>query len=144
MQSLKAAISQLLALAGVWLALRLWPEIVGARWAPALQAAIAAALSRLLRQPLWWLPIHLLFFPAVLFAASLQLPAWAYLGAGLLLALVFWGTAGGDVPLFYPRRPSLQPYGTLRRGNGLSRLSTSAPASPAWRRLWPQPCPNCG
>ncbi|TPQ29438.1 hypothetical protein [Methylomonas koyamae] len=100
MQLLKAAISQLLALAGVWLALRLWPDILEARWAPAWQAAIAALLSRLLRQPLWWLPIHLLFFPAVLFAVSLQLPAWAYLAAGLLMALVFWGTAGGDVPLF--------------------------------------------
>lgn len=100
MQLLKAAISQLLALAGAWLALRLWPGILDARWTPLLQAAGAALLSRLLRQPPWWLPIHLSFFPAVLFAASLQLPAWAYLGAGLLMALVFWGTAGGDVPLF--------------------------------------------
>ncbi|MCQ8183186.1 hypothetical protein NP603_18880 [Methylomonas sp. SURF-1] len=100
MQLLKAAICQLLALAGVWLALRFWPEALNARWAPVLQASGAALFSRLLRQPLWWLPIHLLFFPAVLLAASLQLPAWVYLGAGLLMALVFWGTAGGDVPLF--------------------------------------------
>ncbi|OAI15525.1 hypothetical protein A1507_13940 [Methylomonas koyamae] len=100
MQLLKAALSQLLALAGVWLALRGWPGVFDPRWAPLLQAAGAALLSRLLRQPLWWLPIHLSFFPAVLFAISLQLPAWAYLGAGLLMALVFWGTVGGDVPLF--------------------------------------------
>ncbi len=31
---------------------------------------------------------------------SLQLPAWLYLLAVVLLALVFWGTVKGDVPLF--------------------------------------------
>lgn len=31
---------------------------------------------------------------------SLQLPSWVYLLVVLLLALVFWGTVKGDVPLF--------------------------------------------
>ncbi len=31
---------------------------------------------------------------------ALQLPSWLYLLAALLLALVFWGTVKGDVPLF--------------------------------------------
>lgn len=71
----------------------LWPFI-------SLQAIAAAAFSRTLRQPAWWMGIHLLFAPAALGMMTLQLPSWFYLLSALLLALVFWGTVKGDVPLF--------------------------------------------
>lgn len=65
-----------------------------------IQAATAALCAAVLRQPFWWLPIHLAFLPAAIALLSLQLPSWLYLTALLLLALVFWGTIKGDVPLF--------------------------------------------
>lgn len=69
------------------------------RWALA-QAALAAGGSRLLRQPVWWFPIHLLFVPGALAATTLAAPAWLYLAAFLGLALVYWGNHRTRVPLF--------------------------------------------
>jgi hypothetical protein len=66
----------------------------------ACQAISASAASFALRQPAWWVPIHLLFAPAALTMLTLQLPSWLYLLAVLMLGLVFWGTIKGDVPLF--------------------------------------------
>lgn len=65
-----------------------------------LQPLLAVLLSRLFRQPLWWLPIHLLFLPLVWLLLQLSLPAWIYLLGFILLVLIFWGTVKGDVPLF--------------------------------------------
>jgi len=64
------------------------------------QGAAAALCSGVLRQPYWWMPIHLLFLPTAIAMLTLQLPSWLYLLTLLLLALVFWGTVKGDVPLF--------------------------------------------
>lgn len=77
------------------------PALFYGVWRLVLVQSIAAALwSRVLCQPYWWLPIHLLFLPAAIAMLTLQLPSWLYLLAVLLLALVFWGTVKGDVPLF--------------------------------------------
>ena len=65
-----------------------------------LQGVAAAVWSGVLRQPYWWLPIHLLFLPGTIAMLALQLPSGLYLLVVLLLGLVFWGTAQGDVPLF--------------------------------------------
>lgn len=99
MQLLKALAAQILGtVAAAGLAL-LMP--VTGLWALiAVQAVSATLFSRLLRQPAWWVPIQLLFAPAALAMLTLQLPSWLYLLAALLLALVFWGTIKGDVPLF--------------------------------------------
>jgi hypothetical protein len=64
------------------------------------QGAIAALCSIALNQPYWWMPIHLLFLPTAVAMLTLQLPAYLYLLILLLMALVFWGTVKGDVPLF--------------------------------------------
>lgn len=61
---------------------------------------LAAMLSTIMRQPLWWLPIHIVLWPAILWAQTLSLPANAYLLALTLMLSVFWGTFKGDVPLF--------------------------------------------
>lgn len=100
-QSLRALLAQLLGL-GVALALA-WslPTLFAGSWRLVIAQGFAAALcSRLLRQPTWWQPMHLLFAPALLGALALQLPSGIYLAAFVLLALVFWGTVQGDVPLF--------------------------------------------
>lgn len=65
-----------------------------------LQSMMAAMISCLWRQPIWWLPIHLAFLPLVAVFFSFQIPAGAYLLIFLALGLIFWGTFKGDVPLF--------------------------------------------
>ncbi|MGZ4996672.1 MAG: hypothetical protein ACXWEV_02515, partial [Methylobacter sp.] len=70
-------------------------------WRLAMVQGVAAALwSSIVRQPCWWIPIHLLFLPMAIAMLALQLSSWLYLLIALLLALVFWGTVKGDVPLF--------------------------------------------
>jgi hypothetical protein len=77
------------------------PALFHGAWRLALiEGIVAACWAAILRQPYWWLPIHLLFLPMAIAMLSLQLPSWLYLLVVLLLALVFWGTVKGDVPLF--------------------------------------------
>lgn len=64
------------------------------------QAVLAAGLSRLIKQAVWWQWIHLGFAPAAVAGLSLHVASWVYLAALLILTLVFWGTLKGDVPLF--------------------------------------------
>lgn len=69
-----------------------------------LQGICAAFASHKLEAPAWWLPIHLVFMPLVVLASGLDLhPAW-YLGAFVLLFLVFWRTHSSRVPLFLSNR----------------------------------------
>ncbi|MGZ0077251.1 hypothetical protein ACWAU0_05710 [Methylomonas sp. YC3] len=99
MQLFKALLSQLMACVAV-MGLRAQILPVSVWQAVAIQAGLAALFSRGFRQPVWWLPIHLLFLPTVLMGLSWQVPAWLYLLTLLLLTLLFWGTVKGDVPLF--------------------------------------------
>ncbi|MCQ8118817.1 class I SAM-dependent methyltransferase [Methylomonas rosea] len=100
MQLFKALLSQLLACAAVLGLRTLFPLPISVWQAAAMQACLAALCSRGFRQPVWWLPIHLLFIPTILLGLSWQVPAWLYLLMLLLLTLLFWGTVKGDVPLF--------------------------------------------
>lgn len=81
------------------------PQVLAGMWTLAItQGFMAVMASKLLKQPRWWQPMHLLFLPAILAATTLELPSVVYLGAFAVLTLVFWGTAGGDVPLFLSSR----------------------------------------
>jgi hypothetical protein len=101
MKLLKALLAQLLGAALTLLLAWRLPGFMHGMWFLVLtQGFIAAACSSLLRQPIWWVPIHLLFLPGALILLTLQLPSWLYLMAALLLTLIFWGTFKGDVPLF--------------------------------------------
>ena len=97
----KALLAQLL---GLIIAIGLNPllplELSGLVTFLILQSSCAMLSSKLLRQPIWWLAIHLLFLPAALALHSLQLSAHWYLLILVVLILVFWGTIKGDVPLF--------------------------------------------
>lgn len=100
-QTLRALTAQGVGLLACLALARAWPGVFSEVWRLALlQGIIAALCSRALQQPPWWWPMHLLFLPAVLGALALQLPSGIYLGVFMLLALVFWGTVQGDVPLF--------------------------------------------
>jgi SAM-dependent methyltransferase len=64
------------------------------------QGLFAALISHILRAPVWWLPIHLVFMPMVVLAGRLDLsPIW-YLGAFLCLLAIFWRTDESRVPLY--------------------------------------------
>lgn len=64
------------------------------------QSVLAVGGSILIRQPMWWIPIHLLFLPLVFIFFTLTIPAWWYLAIVIVMTLIFWGTIRGDVPLF--------------------------------------------
>lgn len=97
----KALAAQVLGLTFAIVLAWMSPALFHGAWRLALvQGALAALWSVVLRQPYWWAPIHLLFLPAAIALLTLQLPSWLYLLIVLLLALVFWGTVKGDVPLF--------------------------------------------
>lgn len=100
MQALRALLAQLLGVAVALPVARATPGAFG----PVLlgvAALSAAAFSRWpLRQPRWWVPIHLAFLPALALVSRLEWGAGVWLGGFVALALVFWGTFKGDVPLF--------------------------------------------
>lgn len=78
-----------------------WPKLWQMPLAVALVQGLCAALvSRKLEAPPWWLAIHLTFAPLVVAASTLDIaPAW-YLGAFVMLLLVFWRTDKSRVPLY--------------------------------------------
>lgn len=97
---LKGLLGQILALlviVGVFQIVR-WPLPVVV-WL-VLQAVLACLVARWFRLPVWWQVIQLFFLPAFFLVWSLHFPSVLYLALFLVLLLVFWGTASGDVPLF--------------------------------------------
>lgn len=69
--------------------------------AASLHGAMAAGLAWWRRMPRWWLWIHFLFAPALVFLLALRFPSWIYLLLfGAMLAL-YWQTFRTQVP-FYP------------------------------------------
>jgi hypothetical protein len=100
-EPIRALLAQLFGLASAALLAWMLPQFFSQVWPLAFAQGLAAAMaSRAMRQPAWWQPMHLMFLPAVLAALSLHVPSEIYLAIFIFLALVFWGTAKGDVPLF--------------------------------------------
>ncbi len=65
-----------------------------------LQGFLAATLSFLLRQPVWWIPMHLSFSPLLWFALTFDIsPSW-YLIAFAALLLIYGKTFRTRVPLY--------------------------------------------
>ena len=62
---------------------------------------IAAALSYLRAMRWWWVVMQLVFVPGLLSASSLQLPAWLFLLAFLLMLGVYGSTYRTQVPLYF-------------------------------------------
>ncbi|MDR1890174.1 MAG: class I SAM-dependent methyltransferase [Zoogloeaceae bacterium] len=83
-----------------------WPVYVlrAAEWnwaaVCAVTGVVAFLAARLSRQQWWWQLIHLLFVPLLWAGLQLKLsPLW-YLGAFMLLLLVFRGAVTGQIPLY--------------------------------------------
>lgn len=93
------------------------------------QGGIAALLSFFWRQPAWWPPLHALFLPAILLATRIDLPAWVYLAAFMLLVLFYWSSFRTRVPLYLSDRkawqaltsllPEGRPFSFIDLGSGL-------------------------
>lgn len=72
-----------------------------------LHGAIAASMAWATTLPRWWVPILLLFAPAVVLALSLQIHPLVWLAAGVLPWLVFRGALRDRVPLFLSDQPAI-------------------------------------
>lgn len=97
--SAQAGLTQLaatmLALAPVFAGL----EVTVAQWA-VLQGVIAMRIAMLSGAARWWLPLHLFFAPAVVWAQGLSLPPVWWAAAFAAVAFVFGSTFRTQVPLF--------------------------------------------
>ena len=69
-----------------------------------LAGVYAAVLSRLAGLDPWWMAIQLVFTPAVVFAASAQLPSAVWIGLFLVLVAIYWSTFRTQVPLYLSSR----------------------------------------
>jgi SAM-dependent methyltransferase len=98
--ALKALLLQALVLLLVPWILRSAHAPLSALGAALLCGAVAAGLSWWLGLRRWWLPVQLLFAPALLLAARYELDWRYYLGALLLLTLVFGAVFRTQVPLY--------------------------------------------
>lgn len=65
-----------------------------------LQGVVAAALGRGLGMDSWWLPIHVLFVPGLVWTLAFGLSPWYAASVFGLLASIFWGLSQTRVPLF--------------------------------------------
>ena len=61
---------------------------------------LAMTFSRLSRLAGWWLPIQLLFIPALVLMLELDIPPDFFLAAFLILLAVYWSTFRTQVPLY--------------------------------------------
>jgi SAM-dependent methyltransferase len=68
------------------------------------QGIVAARLGRGLGMETWWLPIHMLFVPGLVWMLGLGLPPFYSLGVFFLLASLYWGVSHTRVPLFLSSR----------------------------------------
>lgn len=68
-------------------------------WA-GLQGMTAAALGHGLRMQAWWIPIHALFVPGLVWMLAIELPPECALAVFCLLGSVYWGVSSNRVPLF--------------------------------------------
>jgi len=88
-----------------------------------LQGIIAAALGRVLGMEAWWMPIHALFAPGLVWALGLGLPPAYALAAFCMLASLYWGVSRTRVPLFLSSRAAAQAVaGLLPRECGFTFL----------------------
>lgn len=110
----------------------------------ALQGCFATLVSMLLMGPRWWIPIHLLFLPALIGAISLQWPPAVWGGGFIGLMLIYWTSFRTQVPLFLSNRitvhrlaiwlPDQRPLKVLDIGSGTGSFAIGlARLRPDWQ-----------
>lgn len=86
-------------------------------------ALLAAAGSVVLALPHWWVVINALFMPAVTLALAAGLPPVLWLGAFLLLLMVYWSVAKSRAPLFPSSQSAAQALAGLIGGDSRARFA---------------------
>lgn len=95
---------------------------------------LAAAFSYLAKQARWWLPIQLLFVPALAITLNTNIPPVVFLLAFLLMLLLYWSTFRTQVPLYLSSNkvwqaletqlPVDQPFVFVDLGSGMGGVLT--------------------
>ncbi len=97
-----------------------------------MQGGFAAAAAGAMHAAKWWLPMHLLFAPALVLASRVEVaPAW-FLAGFVALALIYWSSFRTQVPLFLTNPstaqallallPADRPAAVIDLGCGTGRL----------------------
>lgn len=96
------------------------------------QGTMAAALSYIWRQPVWWPILHFGFAPLILLALHLNLLPGTYLTVFLLLVLFYWSCFQTRVPLYLsdqkawhaimPLLPVTQSFRFIDLGSGVGSV----------------------
>lgn len=86
------------------------------------QAVIAAAITLVLRGPRWWLPLHLVFLPAVIFASAQHLASSWFLGGFVLLLGIYWTSFKSRVPLYLTNKLTADALLGLIQAEGAVRV----------------------
>ena len=74
-------------------------QITLLQWA-VVQGAIALRIATLTGAARWWLPLHLVFVPGIVWAGGIGVPPSAWGLAFIVLAAIYGGTFRTQVPLF--------------------------------------------
>lgn len=95
---------------------------------------LAAVFSHLANQARWWLPIQLLFIPALAITLNADIPPVVFLLAFLLMLLLYWSTFRTQVPLYLSSNkvwqaletqlPVDQPFDFVDLGSGIGGVLT--------------------
>jgi predicted O-methyltransferase YrrM len=102
-----------IALLAGWLS---WPAMVpGGPGGLLAQGVLAAILGHFLKLPRIWLLVQVMMPMAVVHGDVV--PAWAYLFAFVVCALVYWNSASEQVPLYLTNRRTWQALGDLVAAN---------------------------
>ncbi|MDE2624510.1 MAG: methyltransferase type 12 [Betaproteobacteria bacterium] len=86
------------------------------------QAVIAAAITLVLRGPRWWLPLHLVFLPAVIFASAQHVASSWFLAGFVLLLGIYWTSFKSRVPLYLTNKPTANALLALIQTEGAVRV----------------------
>lgn len=78
-----------------------------------LAGLLAATMSHFAGLARWWMPIQLLFAPALVITLAADIPPLFFLSGFLLLLLVYWSTFRSQVPLYLSSRKVWQTLETL-------------------------------
>lgn len=68
------------------------------------QGLLAAWVGHRFGLARWWLPVQAMLPPGLAAGLWLPLPAWVYLAVFVLLLLLYWNSARGQVPLYLTNR----------------------------------------
>jgi hypothetical protein len=104
LKTLPPSVVALLLQCAAYLLIRLTVGVIGLHVSPLLLAwlcgLIAAMLSFFSGLAQWWLLIQLVFAPTLVVLLAFELPSSLFLGAFLILLLIYWSTFRTQVPLY--------------------------------------------